>query len=370
MLADKLRAQIRADGPMPFEEYMAACLYDEEFGFFATGPLRSVKSGDFLTSPEVSPWLGRMLARFVAREEERTGADPFRVVEVGAGSGSLLKPLMETLLDVPPAEGRGEAERSDAGGPSYAFHAIEASPAARDALADLLGPANVYTSLDDLPDHFDGVIIVNELLDNLPVALAIRSGDGWVERWVGATDDRFGFVTAPARPDVAAWCDAYAGTVPEGGMVEVQLAATEWMRTALQHIDQGTVVVIDYGGTAEELEPRRTQGTLRTYRSHHLGPDPLLEPGATDVTVDVNFTAMLAAAESAGATAELHRQDDFLANLGLRETIRDLRHRERDLARSGETMERLIVRSEATDAETLLHPRGLGDFRVMVARKQ
>jgi len=31
-------------------------------------------------------------------------------------------------------------------------------------------------------------------------------------------------------------------------------------------------------------------------------------------------------------------------------------------------MARLKVRSEATDARTLLHPRGLGDFRVMVAK--
>ena len=48
---------------------MAACLYDPEGGFFATGPLRSTKDGDFLTSPEVSPWFGRMLARFVAAEQ-------------------------------------------------------------------------------------------------------------------------------------------------------------------------------------------------------------------------------------------------------------------------------------------------------------
>ena len=59
---------------------------------------------------------------------------------------------------------------------------------------------------------------------------------------------------------------------------------------------------------------------------------------------------------------------DFLDDLGLREVVSDLRHRERDLARSGDAMQRLIVRSEATDAETLLHPRGLGDFRVMLAR--
>ncbi|MDX2465803.1 MAG: SAM-dependent methyltransferase, partial [Acidimicrobiia bacterium] len=259
-----------------------------------------------------------------------------------------------------------------AGGLPVSFDAFEASPAARAALADLLGPERVHESLDDLPDIFDGVIIANELLDNLPVALAIRSGDGWVERWVGATDDRFGFVTAEARPDVVAWCEAYAGTVPDGGMVEVQLAAAEWVRAALSRIGRGTLVIIDYGGTAEELEPRRTQGTLRTYRSHHLGPDPLLEPGATDVTVDVNFTAVVAVAvaEAEGAHVELHRQDDFLDNLGLRDVVSDLRHRERDLARSGDAMQRLIVRSEATDAETLLHPRGLGDFRVLVATKR
>ncbi len=468
MLADKLRARIRAEGPMPFEDYMAACLYDEEFGFFTTGPLRSVKDGDFLTSPEVSPWFGRMLARFVSQEQARTGADPFLVVEVGAGSGSLMKPLVEALRHVPPAEGRGDAERSDAGGilsssspsggvalprrsrtsgdrsptprsngrsgpdghndpekppesssgslsesdntdrrkplltsrlagrsgagkatppsgggaapseaegvkaihsPTYEFHAVEASPAARAALSGFLDPKNVHASLDDLPDSFNGIIIANELLDNLPCALAVRSGDGWVERWVGATDDRFGFVTAPARSEVAEWCDAYAGAVPEGGMVEAQLIAAEWVESALQHLNRGALALIDYGGTAEELEPRRTQGTLRTYRSHHLGPDPFLEPGATDVTVDVNFTAILAAAESVGATAELHRQDDFLVALGLWDNIREFKHQERDLTRSGEAMQRFIVRSEATDAETLLHPRGLGDFRVVVAKR-
>ena len=102
---------------------MAACLYDPEGGFFATGLLRSTKDGDFLTSPEVSPWFGRMLARFVATEQTRTGADPFLVVEAGAGSGSLLRPLMDVLQSVPPAEGWGDAEErsDDAGGASFSI---------------------------------------------------------------------------------------------------------------------------------------------------------------------------------------------------------------------------------------------------------
>ena len=355
---------------------MAACLYDPEGGFFTTGPLRSTKDGDFLTSPEVSPWFGRMVARFVAAEQTRTGATPFQVVEVGAGSGSLLRSLIETLTAIPPPQGEVAPARASEGvkpgagsKPCYEFHAVEASPAARSAVGGVAGVDHIHQSLDDLPERFDGVIVANELLDNLPVALAIRSSDGWIERWVGATDDRFGFVTAKARPDVVGWCEAYAGAVPEGGMVEVQLAAAEWVRAVLGRIGRGALVIIDYGGTAEELEPRRTQGTLRTYRSHHLGPDPLLEPGATDVTVDVNFTATVAVAKAEGADVRLHRQDDFLDDLGLREVVSDLRHRERDLARSGDGMQRLIVRSEATDAETLLHPRGLGDFRVMAATK-
>ncbi len=346
-----LRSTIAADGPMPFEEFMAACLYDPDHGFFTTGPLRSVKTGDFLTSPEVSPAFGTTLARFAAAERERLGAAGFTIVDLGAGSGSLLRPLLDAL---DPA-------------PEHVF-AVEASPAALEALGWIDG-VTVCASIDELPDRIRGVVFANELLDNLPVRLAVRTGDGWEERWVGIDGDGLGLVAAPARPDTAAWADAYGGDVAPGGVVEVQLAAGEYVAAVVARLEAGALVASDYGGTVDELEPRRGRGTLRTYRAHHLGPDPLYEPGATDITVDVNFTAMVAAAEAAGATVELHRQDDFLTALGLRDDIRALRDRELELARDPDrAIERLRVRSERTDAETLLHPRGLGDFRVMVAR--
>ena len=53
---------------MPFEHFMTAALYDPEGGFFTSESLRSVKSGDFLTSPEVSPLFGQTLAKFVDQE--------------------------------------------------------------------------------------------------------------------------------------------------------------------------------------------------------------------------------------------------------------------------------------------------------------
>jgi SAM-dependent MidA family methyltransferase len=165
------------------------------------------------------------------------------------------------------------------------------------------------------------------------------------------------------------WLGAHAGEVLDGGWVEVQLAAGIWVRDALDRLEQGSILLFDYGDTAENLLPRRQDGTLRTYRAHHLGPHPLDEPGETDITADVNFTALVAAAEEAGAVVELHRQDDFLTGLGLRDRLTELRHAELDAARSGDDMERLRLRTLKTEAETLLHPRGLGDFRVLVARK-
>lgn len=346
MLLDRLIALIDEDGPLPFEVFMEACLYDPESGFFTTGPLRSAKGGDFLTSPEVSPWFGMTLARTIDDVHRRLG-DPFDVVEVGAGSGSLMRSMRNGL----------------AGGAST-FWAADASPAAQRELEEVVGAEHVVARIDEIPGSMRGVVVANELLDNQPVALAIKTDDGWEERWVGAAGGALCLVAAPVRPEVAAWADAYAGRVPVSGMVEVQLAAFDWLQSVSGRITDGLLLVIDYGGTAEELEPRRTRGTLRTYRGHHLGPDPLTAPGETDVTVDVNFTAALAAV---GVPARLWRQDDFLAHWGLRDVIGDLRRRELAAAREGEVMGRYALRSERTDAETLLHPRGLGDFRVLEA---
>jgi SAM-dependent MidA family methyltransferase len=344
-LEQRIRHEIENGGPMPFERFMDLALYDPDGGFFTTGKLRSERSGDFLTSPEVSALFGETLARFVIAERERIG-EPFEVVEVGAGSGSLLGPLLD-IVDVP------------------AF-AVEASPAAREGLGHVIPSDRV---LSDLPPGMRGVVIGNELIDNLPMALAQRIDGAWRERWVGLDDDGLALVDAPARPEVVAWLEDHAGEVPDGGWVEAQLAGTAWVHDVLDRLEAGSLLLFDYGDTAENLLPRRQDGTLRTYRAHHLGPHPLDEPGQTDITADVNFTALAAAARSAGAGVEIHRQDDFLTGLGLGDRLSGLRHAELEAARSGDEMERLRLRSLKTEVETLLHPRGLGDFRVLVASR-
>jgi SAM-dependent MidA family methyltransferase len=335
--------EIARRGPMPFERFMEIALYHPE-GFFGGEVLRSERGGDFLTSPEVSRLFGETLAGYVESEHHRIG-NPFRVIEVGAGSGSLLRPLLEVY----PVDAT----------------AVEVSPAARSSLKRSLPGVDVS---EHLPRRIRGVVIANELIDNLPVALAQRVGEGWRERWVGADEHTLVLVDAPPRPEVIDWLDRHAGSVPDGGWVEVQLEAGRWLVGVLDRLEAGSIVIIDYGDTTENLLPRRADGTLRTYRAHHLGPHPLDEPGATDITADVDFTVLVAIARDAGATVTIHRQDDFLAGLGLRERLSELRQAELESAREDDTEQRLLLRSLKTEVETLLHPRGLGDFRVMVCR--
>jgi SAM-dependent MidA family methyltransferase len=213
------------------------------------------------------------------------------------------------------------------------------------------------------------VIVANEVADNLPAALAVRRRGAWAERLVGVAGEALAWAEGPARPEVASWADRFAGPVPEGGQVEVQLASGEWLRGLVGRLEAGAVIVVDYGDTGEGLANRRMDGTLRTYRGHHLGPDPLAEPGGTDITVDVDFGALSTAAREEGAVVEVLTQAAFLERWGLVERLAALRQEEVDLARRGEEMERLKVRSRLTDGRALLHPRGLGDFRVLVAHK-
>ncbi len=320
-------------GPIPFERFMGISLYEPD-GFFGGDRLRSEKGGDFLTSPEVSPLFGETLATYAESIRARIG-EPFQLIEAAAGSGSLLRPLLTQI--------------------AVEATAVEVSPAARAALSQLV-PVT-----ENLPPTIRGVVLANELLDNLPMALAQKTGRGWRERWVGIDGEELTFVDADPRSDVVDWLDAYAGPVHDGDWVEVQLAARAWMGDVIGRMESGSVVVIDYGDTAENLLPRRRDGTLRTYRAHHLGPHPLDEPGETDITADVNFTALMDLAPK----TTLHRQDDFLTKWGLRRRLSGLRKAELEAARAGDEMRRLELRNSVSEAETLLHPRGLGDFRVL-----
>src|SRR3990172_5392061 len=96
-LTDVLAGRPARAGPLTFAAFMEACLYHPEHGYYtrrvpATGPR------DYVTSPEVGPLFGRLLAWQLQEMWERmgqpTGVD---LVEGGAGRGALAGAILETV---------------------------------------------------------------------------------------------------------------------------------------------------------------------------------------------------------------------------------------------------------------------------------
>src|SRR5439155_996235 len=89
------------------------------------------EGGHFVTSPHVSPVFGVLMARQVEEFWELLGSpDPFTVVEVGAGDGTLARQILEAL----PAPTRRAVR----------YVAVERSEVSRHALAAADAAASVH----------------------------------------------------------------------------------------------------------------------------------------------------------------------------------------------------------------------------------
>ena len=73
-LAKRLVEHIKQAGPMTVADYMGACRYDPQHGYYATRPAIGGDRADFLTAPEASPSANHRAASGVRPLRSRTSA--------------------------------------------------------------------------------------------------------------------------------------------------------------------------------------------------------------------------------------------------------------------------------------------------------
>ena len=139
----------------------------------------------------------------------------------------------------------------------------------------------------------------------------------------------------------------------------VQRAAAEWLGAALERVDRGRVVVIDYMSDTAVMAARPWRDWLRTYRGHERGDHPLRHPGTQDITCEVALD-QLAAVRPPDA---VRPQAQFLALHGLDELVAEGRRMWAERAPSA-TSPPCGARSRLREAEALTDPDGLGGFTV------
>ena len=134
---------------------------------------------------------------------------------------------------------------------------------------------------------------------------------------IDTCDGRFIETWAPSSPEELEFLDRYSVHPEPDERVEVPLAAQQFMERIAASLQRGFFVAIDYGYTREEQLAGRHRGTLKAIRQHSISANPYEAPGEQDITADVNFTALAAAAEKHGMrTHKLVTQSQFLMGIG------------------------------------------------------
>ena len=334
-LNNQIAEEIKSDGVISFSRFMELALYHPSLGFYATGGAGRRK--DFITSPETGPLFGKLVANALDKWWYELGnPDPFYFVEVGAGTGTLAKSILQSKPSCREA---------------LSYIAVEIS-----ALQRSQHPEEVE-SLEQIPDSVGtGVIFANELLDNLPFDIYQSKNTGdWRQVCVGLNEGSF--------HEVFVECDGslikeFGNAQKPGIRVPDQVEARRWLAKAVSSIEVGRIVAIDYA--LEVFPAPENHQWLRTYRRHGYGDNPLVEPGAQDITADVDLSQL-----SRVRVPDLIRsQHSWLLSLGISDLVEEGNRIWRDKAASP-NVEALAARSRATEAEALLDLKGLGGFQVI-----
>lgn len=303
----------QAGGWMPFDEYMRMALYQPGFGYYSAGAKKFGAAGDFITAPELSELFGNCLAQPMQQLFHQCAdlqKNP-EILELGAGQGKLAKQLLLSLRQ--------------AGITIHRYCILEVSATLRQQQQEYLSqslPVDLMQTivwLDELPAQWHGVIVANEVFDALPIKIHQLNQNQAFELGIvtGAEGDLQLRLAAQPNPALQRVQQAYQ--LPEGYLFETCPAAQGLMTSLADCLQQGLVLLIDYGfDAATYYHPQRRQGTLMCHYRHYAHSDALYFPGLQDITAHVNFSAIAQSAvdhdmQLVGYVTQAH----FLMDAGL-----------------------------------------------------
>jgi SAM-dependent MidA family methyltransferase len=377
LLRRKIEQEIGERGRMPFSRYMELCLYDPELGYYSRNAQQFGKAGDFYTSSDVHAVFGRLLSRQFDEMWRALGSpEHIDLIELGPGRGLFAQDVLDW-------SGKKFPDFFNA----VKYVLIESSSALRSRISQTLGHrfasgkvvclgesetrgvekiGKGTTSVVPIKALKDGalapevpcVVFANEFFDAFPVEILTVKGSLRID----ARDGRFTETWAQPSAEELEFLDRYSIHPEADERIEAPLAAQQYMDRLAAGIHRGFLIAIDYGYIREEQLAGRHRGTLKAIRQHSISANPYEAPGEQDITADVNFTALAAAAEKHGMqTQKLATQSQFLMGIGEANQFADA------FEACRLPQERAKV---ALQLKHLVTPAGMGEsFHVLIASK-
>ncbi len=328
-LVAAIASEIISSGPIPFVRFMELALYHPQFGYYMRLPKRTAErigwGGDFYTSSDVHPILGRALAAQARQMDELMGhPTPFTIVEMGSGKGLLARDCLEAIFT--PQDSFASRVR---------YILIERSPAMQELqcqnLASWLNKPGLVTWVEGLdglaPQSVTGLFFSNELVDAFPIHRIQVTAGRTEELCVDFRDGQLvGCLKPLSTTALAHHLQRLNLNWPEGYRTEVNLQALDWMEQVARRMDRGLVLTIDYGHTAQDLYgPDRKDGTFLCYFQQLTNEDPFMRVGEQDMTAHVDFSSLATVGEEQGLhVTGFTNQMSFLMGLGVEEMMAEL----------------------------------------------
>jgi SAM-dependent MidA family methyltransferase len=95
LLVAKIHARIEREGAITFRDFMDMALYDPRYGYYRTNTAATSRGGDYVTSSEVHPVFGALVAtQGFELWQAMSCPARFDVVEAGAGRGLLARDIL------------------------------------------------------------------------------------------------------------------------------------------------------------------------------------------------------------------------------------------------------------------------------------
>jgi SAM-dependent MidA family methyltransferase len=261
------------DAPLPFERFMRDALYHPQKGYYSRRIRGVGRRGDFSTWATLDDSLARAIAGWIRGRGIR------RVIEVGAGDGSLARAVLRHL---------GGWRRV-----GLRYHIVEVSAPLRELQRKRLSGCGIvwHESPREALRGFKGSasIFSNELPDAFPCRVFEKQGGEWLELCVSPSAE--GSVET-LQPCLLPESTVFGHAFREGCRVEVHESYRRWLEEFSPEWTRGEMLTIDYGDTMPGLYHRRPAGTLRAYIAHQMlaGSAVFEAPGTRDLTADVNFS--------------------------------------------------------------------------------
>ncbi|OCA91102.1 cytoplasmic protein [Bacillus sp. FJAT-27225] len=290
-----------------YAEFIEMALYFPENGYYMREGEKIGRSGDFITTSNISDIYGRTLAKWYLHLATRYKLAP-EVCEIGGGNGRFAKAFLD--------EWRLHSDTD------LQYAIVETSPYHRKLQAELLSGFPGFSQHETLAGIRiqNGLIFSNELFDALPVHVVEKQRGQLFEVKIGLKEGRFYEQPVPlTESNIASYLERSGLSLAEGQRIEVPLAMESMVRDISESLEKGLVVTVDYGYTNEEWQsPARRRGSLRGYKAHRMYDDVLQDPGSMDITTHIHLDGLIEAGQRHGlGLASLMRQDEFLIAAGI-----------------------------------------------------